>query len=98
MTDVACRFTAAAEDDYLENAGAAAESIHRTGLVVQVTGASRDIVDLDAAAKLFGRGADWIVVRADSEGEALLRDSGTLRELSVPDLALLQELVARGVR
>ena len=98
MTDVACRFTVGDEDDHLEHAGAAAESVHGTGLVVQVTGASRDIMDLDAVAKLFGRGADWIVVRADTAGEPQLRDSGTLRELSVPDLTRLHDLMARGVR
>jgi hypothetical protein len=96
-TDVACRFTVG-EDDHLEHAAAAAGSVHGTGLVVQVTGASRDLVDLDAAAQLFGRDADWVVVRADSEGEARLRDSGTLRELSVPDLAGLADLLARGMR
>ena len=97
MTDVACLFTAG-EDDHLEHAVAAAESVHGTGLVVQVTGAARDLVDLDAAAQLFSREADWLVVRADSRGEPLLRDSGTLRELSVPDLARLAELLARGMR
>lgn len=97
MTDVACRF-ALGEDDHVEQASHAAESIRGTGLVVQVTGAARDIVDLDRAARLFGRGADWIVVRADSQGEAQLHDSGTLRELSVSDLLQLQELLARGMR
>ena len=63
-----------------------------------MTGAARGLVDLDAAAAQFGRGADWIVVRADSEGETAVRDSGALRELSVPDLARLQDLMARGMR
>jgi uncharacterized protein (DUF58 family) len=98
MTDAACRFTAEAHDDYLAHAGAAAESVVGTGLVVQVTGAARDLVQLDAAAQQFGRGADWIVVRADSEDRARVRDSSTLRELTVPDLAQLQELMARGIR
>lgn len=98
MTDVACRFTAEAHDDYLEHATAAAETVIGTGLVVQVTGSSRDLAQLDVAAQQFGRGADWIVVRADSETEARVKDSSTLRELSVPDLARLQELMARGMR
>ncbi len=97
VTDVACRF-AIGEDDHLEHATDAAASVHGTGLVVQVTGASRALAGLDRAAHLFGPGASWIVVRADSEHPAQLRDSGTLRELSVPDLVHLQELMARGMR
>lgn len=97
MTDIACRFSTGA-DDHLEHASDAAASVQGTGLVVQVTGASREIVDLDRAAQLFGPGASWIVVRADSENPAQLRDSGTLRELSVPDLMQLRELLARGMR
>jgi hypothetical protein len=97
MTDAACRFDLGV-DEHREHAADAAETIHGTGLVVQVTGASRDIVELDSVAKLFGRGADWIVVRADRSAPARLRDSGSLRELSVPDLARLQELLARGMR
>ncbi|KQV69784.1 hypothetical protein ASC64_08140 [Nocardioides sp. Root122] len=98
MTDVACRFVGDAVDSYQAHASAAAETIAGTGLVVQVTGAARDLVQLDAAAQSFGRGADWLVVRADSEHDATMRDSGTLRELSVPDLARLQELLARARR
>ena len=98
MTDAACRFVLEDVDGYLAHAAEAAGSVAGTGLVVQVTGAARALVDLDAAAAQFGRGADWIVVRADSEGEAVVRDSGALRELSVPDLARLQDLMARGMR
>lgn len=97
MTDVACRF-AATDDDYLAQAADAATAVSGTGLVVQVTGAGRDLVELDAAAQRFDRGADWIVVRADSEHEVSLRDSHSLREISIPDLVRLQELLARGMR
>jgi uncharacterized protein (DUF58 family) len=98
MMDAACRFALAEGDDYLAHASAAAELVGGTGLVVQVTGASRDLAQLDTVAKLFGRGSDWLVVRADSEHEARVLDSNSLRELSVPDLARLQELLARGMR
>ncbi|MBD3925920.1 DUF58 domain-containing protein [Nocardioides cavernae] len=98
MTDAACRFALEDGDAYLAHAAEAAGSVAGTGLVVQVTGASRALVDLDMAAAQFGRGADWIVVRADSQGETAVRDSGPLRELSVPDLARLQDLMARGMR
>ena len=97
MTDVACRFVSS-RDDYLAHAAAAADAVTGTGLVIQVTGSGRDIVELDAAANRFDRGADWIVVRADSTSEPHLRDSRSLREISVPDLARLQELLARGMR
>ena len=97
MTDVSCRFVPG-DDDYLAQAADAADGVTGTGLVVQVTGAARDLVQLDAAAHRFDRSADWIVVRADSESEPRLRDSGPLREISVPDLAWLQELLARGMR
>ncbi|RYB90865.1 DUF58 domain-containing protein [Nocardioides glacieisoli] len=97
MTDAACRF-ALGGDDHLEHAADAAQAVHGTGLVVQVTGGQRPLPDLDAAARLFSREADWLVVRADSAAEPFLRDSGTLRELSVPDLARLAELLARGLR
>ncbi|WP_139306616.1 DUF58 domain-containing protein [Nocardioides exalbidus] len=97
MTDAACRFDAGA-DDYLAHAAEAAGQVSGTGLVVQVTGAARALVQLDAAAQRFGRGADWIVVRADSEDDARLRDNGALREISIPDLAHLQDLLARGMR
>jgi hypothetical protein len=98
LTDAACRFAMTPDDDYLQHAAAAAEELGGSGLVVQVSGASRDLVDLDTAATRFGRGVDWIVVRADSEAEASVRDSGPLREISVPDLERLQELLARGMR
>ncbi len=97
MTDVACRFEAG-EDDHLAHAADAARAVVGTGLVVQVTGAARDLAQLDVAAQFFDRGADWIVVRADSAGESRLRDTGSLREISVPDLERLRELLARGMR
>jgi hypothetical protein len=97
MTDVACRFELG-DDDYLAQAADASTQATGTGLVVQVTGAARDLVQLDTAAQRFDRGADWIVVRANSEDEARLRDNGSLREISIPDLARLQELLARGMR
>jgi len=98
MTDAACRFVLEDGDDYLAHAADAADSVAGTGLVVQVTGAARALVDLDKAADLFGRGADWIVVRADSEAHPAVRDRGALRELSVPDLVRLQDLMSRGMR
>ena len=85
-------------DDYPAEAAGAPTAVTGTGLVVQVTGAARDLVQLDGAASRFDRGADWIVVRADSEQEARLRDNRSLREISVPDLARLQELLARDMR
>jgi hypothetical protein len=97
MSDVACRFEAA-DDHYLQTVADAAATVATTGLVVQVTGAARDLVQLDAAAQRFDRGADRIVVRADSEDDAWLRDSHALREISVPDLVRLQALLARGMR
>lgn len=97
MTDIACRFLTA-EDDYLAWAADAATAVSGTGLVVQVTGSARSLVELAAAAQRFDRGADWIVIRADGEGEARLRDSNSLREISVPSLVRLQELLARGMR
>ena len=93
MNDAACRF-ALGEDDHLEHARAAADAAHGTGLVVQVTGAARDIVDLDAVATRFGRDADWIVVRADSAAEPRTDGSGALRELTVADLGQLQPMLA----
>lgn len=102
MTDVACLFVPDdgpdAVDAYLAHAADAAEAVSGTGLVVQVTGAARDLVQLDRAAASFGRGADWLVVRADSLAEARVRDDRALREISVPDLPRLQELMARGMR
>lgn len=97
MTDAACRFVPG-DDDYLAQAADAADGVSGTGLVVQVTGAARHLVQLDSAAHRFDRSADWVVVRADSESEPRLRDSGALREMSVPDLGRLQELLARGMR
>ncbi|MCF6377562.1 DUF58 domain-containing protein [Nocardioides KLBMP 9356] len=101
MIDAACRFersVTADGDTYAAHAAAAAESVTGTGLVVQVTGSARDLVELDAAADRFDRGADWIVVRADSRAEPMLRDSRSLREVSVPDLDRLRQLLERGMR
>ncbi|GAA5130542.1 hypothetical protein GCM10023339_61150 [Alloalcanivorax gelatiniphagus] len=98
MTDVACRFEPTGDDDHLAHAAHAAESVIGTGLVVQVTGGARDLVELDTAAARFGRGADWLVVRADSSQDARVRDDRSLREISVPDLPRLAELMARGMR
>jgi uncharacterized protein (DUF58 family) len=98
MTDAACAFVLDDADEHLTHSVAAAESVSGTGLVVQVTGSARDLVQLDAAADRFGHGADWLVVRADSAQDARVRDHGALREISVPDLPRLQELLARGMR
>ena len=97
MTDVACRFSHGA-DDHLAVAEDAAGSVGGTGLVVQVTGAARPLAELDAVARRFDRGADWLVVRADSEAAPQLRDTHDLREISIPDLGRLQELFSRGLR
>jgi len=97
MIDVACWFTSGV-DDHLAVADDAASEFSGTGLVVQVTGGARPLDDLDAAARRFDRGADWLVVRADSQSEPRLRDSYDLREISIPDLARLQELFSRGLR
>lgn len=98
MTDISCRFVAGDGDDYLARSAEAATAATGTGLVVQVTGAARDASQLDAAARRFDQGADWLVIRAESEGEARLVDSARLRELTVPDLSHLRELMARGLR
>jgi uncharacterized protein (DUF58 family) len=98
MTDVACRFASHREDDYLATAADAARAASGTGLVVQVTGSVRELVELDAAARCFDQSAGWLVVRADSESAASLVDSPRFRELTVPDLFLLRDLLARGLR
>jgi uncharacterized protein (DUF58 family) len=98
MTDAACRFQASGHDDYLVGAAGAAATVAGTGLVVQVTGPRRDLVELDAAARRFDLGADWLVVRADSEGEARLTDTPRFRELTVPRLSDLRDLLAMGLR
>lgn len=97
MTDVACRFETE-DDHYFEHVADAAAAVSMTGLVVQVTGATRALTQLDLAAQRFDRGADRIVIRANSKDEAYLRDSHALREISVPSLARLEELIARGMR
>ncbi len=97
MTDIACYFEAGA-DDYLSEAADTASSVTDTGLIVQVTGGARSLAELDGAARRFGRNADWLVIRADSGAEPTLRDSHDLREISIPDLMRLQDLLARGRR
>ena len=98
MTDASCRFLTTDKDDYLVQAADAAAAVAGTGLVVQVTGPERAVAEMDAAARRFGLGADWLVVRADGEGEARLTDTPRLRELTVPRLADLRDLLARGLR
>lgn len=98
MTDAACRFEASSDDDYLLRAAEAATSVTGTGLVVQVTGSGRDLVELDAAARRFDLGADWLVVRADSSAEPRLTDAPRFRELTVPVLADLRALLSMGLR
>ena len=84
MTDISCRFVLTAADDYLLRSAEEADADTGTGLVVQVTGAARSPVELDAAARRFDPGADWLVVRADSAGEPRVADSSRLRELWGP--------------
>lgn len=98
MTDVACRFALSEDDDYLLRAAEEADAATGTGLVVQVTGAARAPVELDAVARRFDQGADWLVVRADSGAEPRVQDSARVRELTVPDLSRLRELMAVGLR
>jgi uncharacterized protein (DUF58 family) len=98
MTDAACRFTLVDTSDYLARASDTATVVGDTGLVVQVTGAGRDLAQLETVADRFGRGSEGLVVRADSAQEAEVRDHATLRELTVPDLAALRELMSRGMR
>ncbi len=98
MTDIACHFATGEGDDHLTQSADAATAVSGTGLVVQVTGAAREPVELDAAARRFDQGADWLVVRADSEGQARLADGPRLREMTVPDLSHLRDLMARGLR
>jgi hypothetical protein len=98
MTDIACRFSIEPEDHHLVHAASAAETVGGTGLVVQVTGAARDLVHLDEAASWFGTSAERLVVRADSVGEPRVVDHGDLREIAVPDLPHLQQLLERGMR
>lgn len=98
MTDAACRFEATKDDDYLASSAEAAAAVSGTGLVVQVTGPRRDLVQLDAAARRFDLGADWLVVRADSSAERRLTDSPRFRELTVPALSDLRDLISMGLR
>ncbi|NPC44305.1 DUF58 domain-containing protein [Nocardioides sp. zg-1230] len=98
MTDASCRFVSTHDDTYLVESADAAATVAGSGLVVQVTGPRRPLMDLDAAARRFDLGADWLVVRADSAGEARLTDTPRFRELAVPDLADLRDLLARGLR
>ena len=98
MTDISCRFELRPATTTSCRSAEEADADTGTGLVVQVTGAARSPVELDAAARRFDQGADWLVVRADSAGEPRVADSSRLRELSVPDLSRLRELMARGLR
>ncbi len=98
MTDLACRFTLEHSDQHLGHVASAADSVGATGLVVQVTGAGRELVVLDDAASRFGGTAERIVLRADSAGEARVVDHRALREIAVPDLAQLQRLLELGMR
>lgn len=98
MTDIACHFALGEDDAYPVQAADAARAVTGTGLVVQVTGAARSPVALDEAARRFDQGADWLVVRADSESEPRLADTARVRELTVPDLMHLKDLMARGLR
>ncbi|HSU01348.1 MAG TPA: DUF58 domain-containing protein, partial [Nocardioides sp.] len=70
MTDTACRFALEADDRHIAYAASAVAAVAGTGLVIQVTGAGRDLADVDATAALFGRGAERLVIRVDSAGEA----------------------------
>ena len=99
MTDAACRFAAEGRTTTSRTPPTRPPPSPGTGLVVQVTGAARASSELDARRSSSTAAADWIVVRADSEGEADPCVTAThLRELSVPDLARLQDLLARGMR
>jgi uncharacterized protein (DUF58 family) len=97
MTDAACHFASGA-DDYLATAADAAAEVTGTGLVVQVTGSARPLADLHAAASRFDHDAAWLVVRADAAAPPRLADTPRLRELSVPDLPSLRELLGGGLR
>ena len=98
MTDIAGRFEATADDDYLVQSADAANTVSGTGLVVQVTGPERDVVELDAVARRFDQGADRILVRADGRDGPRVAEALHFRELTVPDLAHLKDLLARGLR
>lgn len=97
ITDAACRFAQGA-DDYLALAADAATEVPGTGLVIQVTGSARPLAELHEAAGRFDQGADWLVVRADTGSTAGRADSARLREVSVPDLPALQDVLGRGLR
>lgn len=98
MTDATCRFVLDAEDGYVPTSVDVSDAVTGTGLLIQVTGASRDLVDLHAAAGRFGQGVDQLVVRTDSEGAPAVDDSGPVRRLTVPQLQVLPDLLARGRR
>ena len=98
MTDTACRFALEADDRHTAYAASAVAAVAGTGLVVQVTGAGRDLADVDATAALFGRGAERLVIRVDSAGEARVVDHRAMREVRIPDLPSLPQLLERGVR
>lgn len=94
---IACHFDLG-DDDYLSGAAAAAGTVTGTGLVVQVTGASRPGVQLDAVGRRFDHGAGWLVVRAETHGQPGIADSARWREITVSDLDQLPDLVARSMR
>jgi uncharacterized protein (DUF58 family) len=98
MTDATCRFVLDAEDGYLPTTVEAADAATGTGMLIQVTGAARDVVDLHAGAARFGHGVDRLVARADSEGSPVVDDSGPVRQLTVTELQMLPDLLARGRR
>ncbi|CAM3494438.1 DUF58 domain-containing protein [Nocardioides zeicaulis] len=98
MTDATCRFVTDTADHYLALSAESAGAVTGTGLLVQVTGAARDVVELHAVAAHFGQGVEWMVVRADGAGTASIDDSSLARQLTVPELGLLPELLARGRR
>jgi len=98
MTDIACRFTLEDADQHVAHVASAADATGATGLVVQVTGSARELAVLDDAASRFGSGAERIVLRADSAGQAQLVEHGALHEISVPDLPQLRRLLDLGMR
>ncbi len=97
LVDAACRF-ACGDDDHLAHAAEAAVVVGRTGLVVQVTGSRRDLLDLDRAARPFTSATDLVVVRAGADTPAAARVAPGMRELCVPDLAALPGLLAGSLR
>ena len=98
MTDLACHFAIERDDQHLTHAASAAQSVGGTGLVVQVTGAARDLAELDEAASRFAGGAERLVLRADSMTDAQVDHHGGLSVITVPDLPQLQRLLELRMR